>query len=194
MKINKSFTAMLLTGFLCTGLMAQAQEGHREARKEMQAYVQENVLPVMQAQRGKLDPLLSAQEQAELTAIRTEMKSLHKERQALSPKRSDRSETPKTGQGPSEAERAAFQTLRERREQITERARPILQAHEADISGLLNEVATERQQWRTDMRAIMASHLGEMPRSGKYGQGNKPGRAMAGMGHMHQPMGFLLWD
>ncbi|MEL6846766.1 MAG: hypothetical protein AAFP02_26480, partial [Bacteroidota bacterium] len=78
MKVKHSILALLI--FFAAGTaLAQKGKGHHqgahnpEMRKAIKAYTQENVLPVMQTQRAKLDASLSRSEQKELEAIRTEL-------------------------------------------------------------------------------------------------------------------------
>lgn len=222
MNASKSIATLLLTGLLGASLIAQpgARERHPELRKEMHAYMEAHVLPVMQAQRNKLDASLSPQEQSELTAIRTEMKALRKETHAQAPKGRRNGDPAAKGEKPTEQQRAQFQASREQMHQLMERARPILEAHKTDISSLMDEIATEREQWHTDIQAMRTAQLGDRPEGERphrpgdgmdrpphqrgdstmaphrgEGPGHRgPGRGRPGMGNMQHPMGFLLWD
>ncbi|MBC8083967.1 MAG: hypothetical protein H7Z21_12210, partial [Hymenobacter sp.] len=83
MKTTLTKTLALLLVLLATTLATRAglNRGGRRgadhpARREIKAYVEQNVLPVLRQQRQQLEPQLAPTDQAQLVTYRTELKAL----------------------------------------------------------------------------------------------------------------------
>ena len=88
MKSNLLKTAPLLLLLLSATIMGVARGGRhrrkgRPGRREVKAYFQANILPVLQQQRQKLEPQLSAADRTQLATYRTQLKALKEQGQAL---------------------------------------------------------------------------------------------------------------
>ena len=132
---------------LMIGLVAQAgfaqkpqsdRSEMRKARKEVKAYVEENILPVLQKQRSKLDAELSSQEQSALSEIRSELKALREEGKELRPAKRDMK---RSGEMPSQEEREAMRSQAKAHRLVMNRAWAIADAHESSIYRLTDELA-----------------------------------------------------
>ncbi len=225
--------SFLLIGFLSLS-QAFGQQPSQEERKafkeakkalheESRAYVEENILPVMQAQRAKLDLILSAAEQQELDAIRAELKNQreekHEQKKAFHQKKG--TERPQQRPEPTEEQIEQMRAQQKAHRQLMTRAWAIADAHESSIYKLLDEVADDRKSWKEDLDQIRTENLADIR---KEKEGDRPikrqERGMEGKGgkghpHMHkgpqhgpqgggtmghlrkvtsEPVAFLLWD
>lgn len=216
----QSWIPCLLVGILIqSGLFAQSDDTRKAVRAEMHQYASEQIVPVMKVQRTKLNTYLSPAEQTQLDEIRSSIKALKAEKEASGFARRGQRHHQKGQAAPSPEQREEFRQMREkmRAEMHTqmERARSILEDHRDEINTLLEEVATERAQWKTDMRAIAEKHMDEdhkerrphrhpkhhaRPDSAQTERVRPPhprehGRkGKNGMHSFSRPMGFLLWD
>lgn len=216
----QSWISCLLVGILIqSGLFAQSNDNRKVAQAEMHQYVSEQIVPVMKVQRTKLDTYLSPTEQNQLDEIRLAVNTLKSKKEANGISRPGRRHHQKGQAPPSPEQREEFQQMREemRAEMHTqiEGARSILENHQDEIESLLEEVATERAQWKTDMRAIAEKHMGERDKGDRPHRHSKhharPDSAQAerarpphprehgrkgrhGLNGFSRPMGFLLWD
>lgn len=192
------------------GLYAQPGMGpharHQEPDPAIKAYLETNVLPVMSQQRAELELLLTEAEKAEIQEIRAGLQALRAQR--MEQRRAHR-ETMDQGRGErprlTEAQRQAMQEHRTAHRRLMTRAWAIVDAHEADFNALFDEIADERETWRTDLHELRAEaraegRRGQGPRQhGPRAQGNRgagPGhRGPGGQGPAFlQPVHFLLWD
>ncbi|MEL6593506.1 MAG: T9SS type A sorting domain-containing protein, partial [Bacteroidota bacterium] len=165
-----------------------------EMRKAMKAYTQENVLPVMQTQRAKLDASLSRSEQKELEDIRTELAELKAEIKAMRKKGKPQGE-------PSEAQRSAKQAHHKAMRQLMTRAWAIADAHEAKIQSLFTEIEPQAKVWKEEMRNIAEQYRPEDAPQRPEGEDHPEAhhrqrgpRGMKGMRALHSPVRFVLWD
>lgn len=203
--------SILLVVFLASIGFAQAPDRKRSemraAKKEIKSYMQENVLPVLREQRARLDASLSSQDQAALDQIRKEMKVLREEAKALRPakrKMSQKKEMPGQEQGDAMRKHAKSHRL------LMNRAWAIADAHESIIYQLIDEIAPQKEQWASDIKAIMEKYrpapegdeLENAPDAGPHhGKGRPGGRKFRGLHgklgqlkQLGQPAMFLLWD
>jgi len=195
----------------------------KQAKKEMhqqaRAYAQENVLPLMQAQRAKLDQQLSGAEQQELEAIRTElqaMKDAHKaKKKAL--RKEHQGERPEQRPAPTQEQIDAMRTHKKEMRLLMNRAWAIADAHEASIYQLLDEMEDDKQVWKEELGEMMKEHRADFQKDHEGQRPIKPQqRAERGAGKhmgpgMHKgpqhggllgpirkvisdPVAFLLWD
>lgn len=153
MKNSGSFSKKMLFSLaviatLCTGIVvAKPSVFEKNPREAIKAYLEANVLPVLRAQRQKLEETLSAEEQQQISALREQMQALRPRKEASGDTRREK---------PTEEQREARATRRTERSQLMAEATSIAQQHEATIADLTAEIEDQRQQWKDDIRAIIA--------------------------------------
>jgi hypothetical protein len=199
--------SLLLVGLFLSSLsLGQGPKADKKAlRKEVKAYVEQNIIPVMQPQRAALEAELSSRDKQELNEIRQGLQALREQKQAkmkeMRQNRKGQGERPE----PSDAQIAARREAEKAHRQLMTRAWALADAHESSIYGLLDEVREEQKQWKKDLGEMMKNHREEMkenhpeerPSGGKAGPGHHARRGHKGAGMLaifHQPVAFLLWD
>ena len=146
--IKRVFFSFALIATLCTGIAAaHPAVFEKHPREEIKAYMETNVLPVLRAQRQKLEETLSTEEKQQVSALREQMQQLRPRREA--PGDATKRERP------TEERREARASLRAERRQLMAEAASIAQPHEATIDRLMDEIEDQRQQWKDDIRAII---------------------------------------
>ncbi len=209
MKKRISMIALFAVAVI-SGAAAIAQPGgpknsHKnpEARKAVRAYIETNVWPMVSAERAKLDSELSPDEQAQLEAIRGELKVMHDE---------FRANRTRFESGPSEQRREPTEEEKQQRRenmkkvrQLKQQAWEIVDAHETTVYALLDGMADLKEQWREDIRGIMEEHRPEdAPERSKHSErmnhghnGRFGARGPRGLKFMLgniEPVGFVLLD
>lgn len=200
--------------FLGLGLNLHAQDKQAEhkmkrleAQKEVKAYVDREIKPVVASQRVKLDAYLSKKEQREIENLRTEKQLLRKESFEF------RKEIRANYTGPnslSEDQKAKSRELQKKKRLLDTRIWAIADAHETEIAKLLDEMDPHMETWQTEMRLLKQKSLPQRsgdrsewlkssPRQGLKGGhrgGFRPGGNMGvmNMRGLKSPIGFLLWD
>lgn len=197
-----------LIGF--SSIYAQADRQSRNIhQQEMQSYVENHVLPVVNPQRDKLDAILSLADRQEVADIRTDLQSMRENR----PKRQH-----KKGETPSAEQKEEFRAMMKTRRLLMTRAWAVADKYETEIAQLLDEIEPHAKTWKEEIRKIKETHRSTKPtndeghsrehrkghrdHSGEHGpRGHHAPRhrkgGMMGMGSlkgMHSPVGFLLWD
>ncbi len=126
----KSFVLSLLLAFLLsTSIQGFSQKKHHnpEMRKELRAYSQENILPVLREQRLKLDNEISAADKKEIDVLRAKRQKLHDSKKALHKKykaQGNHAKAPAT-----EAQKAEHKALHEQHKQINAAAMVIAERY-----------------------------------------------------------------
>jgi len=196
MKANKLTAAgLLLLIILATSLVGLARGGrHRggnhPGRREVRSYVEANVLPVLRQQRQKLEPQLSAADQAQLTTYRTQLQALKTQGQALRHSINPSGERPATRPTLTEAQQKQAHELRLQARSIMLGVAQIAQKYDGAITQLIQEVQPQKEKWRTDIQAIVAKSV--TPEQQKLAA--VPGRLHQrdGLRHFFKPAMFLL--
>ncbi|MFK7926011.1 MAG: T9SS type A sorting domain-containing protein [Bacteroidia bacterium] len=216
MKIHIIIFALLIglgsTAFGQKGKSHHKRSHNPEMRKAMKAYTQENVLPVMQAQRQKLDASLSLSEKQEVEEIRSELDQLRETGKSM------RQQMHKTESKPTEAQRTEMYAHRKAMRLLMNRAWEIADRHEADIQTLMTELEPQAENWKQEMRSIAEQYRPEdaperedrperptRPEGMRKGEGHphadrdgahrpKGPQRGAAMLDMRSPVRFLLWD
>lgn len=127
------------------------EKGNPEMRKAIRQYGKENILPAMREQRLKLDAELSAQEKAEIVAVREQLKA---DKKVMQEKRQKFREAREKGTLDKEAMRAEMKPLREKHEANIAKIRAIAQKHEAKITQLREEIKPQIEKWKADIEKI----------------------------------------
>ncbi len=213
----QSWVSCLLVGTLIqSGLFAQSDDTRKAARAEVHQYISEQIAPVMKVQRTKLDTYLSPEEQTQLSEIRSELKALKAEKEASGFTRKGRKHHQEGQTPPTPEQREEFQQMRAKMHAQMEEARSILETHKDEIKTLLEEIAPEREQWKTDIGTIKEKHMGEREekdRPSRRHHGHHRARPDSAQDHLRpphppehrgkgrhgmvgfaRPMGFLLWN
>lgn len=138
---------------------SKAQKGKaKELRTALKAYHEENVQPVMLAQRAKLETQLSTEDKATIAALRAKKEVQKAEMKAAK----------QAGQRPgkpTEAQRAEHKADRET-------IKALLTKYETDIESLLAEIKPQAEQWKQETKAIMEEYRPER----KEKAGNQQGQ------------------
>ena len=146
---KRVFFSFALIATLCTGIAAAKPAAfEKNPQEEIKAYIEAKVLPVLRAQRQKLEETLSAEEKQQISALREQMQQLRDQRREAPGDATKR-------ERPTEEQREARASLRAERRQLMAEAASIAQPHEATIDRLMDEIEDQRQQWKDDIRAII---------------------------------------
>ncbi|NLR91033.1 hypothetical protein [Flammeovirga agarivorans] len=156
-----------------------------EAKKEINAYMKANVLPVMIEQRKELDKKLSSSEKKEIESLRARINTLKAQKENM-PKR-DRS------QEPTEEQRKAFEAAKKEMRLIMTDAWAIVDNHEADFEALKEGNKENAEKWKADMKAIFDKYKPEGAEGKRGGKGGRHGKMGMMMDQNKAPM-FLLMD
>lgn len=200
----RRFFAPLLLGLLSVSVTGLAQHGRQHppqdggspARREMAAYVQANVLPVVRQQRQKLESQLSAADRAQLSTYRTQLQDLKLRERALRKSfRPAAGSPPETRPALTEAQREQVRQLRTETQAIRQRVAQLARQYEGPIKQLAQEVQPQKEKWAADLKAIASKsatpgqHEKTAPQQGQ-GQGQPHGRGP--LSHYFRPAAFLL--
>lgn len=159
-------------------------------RKEVQQYRQAQILPVLQAQRAKLEPRIAEDDRQELARLREVFQQMRKERAAIlaQAKAEQRRPTPE--------ERERLKALHQAHEADFEALKALVDRYRDDIDALMEEIEPQRQQWEADLAAIHEKYRpeGAMPpppdEARPHGKGHRPPagkRAKGKKGHHGLP-------
>lgn len=150
---------LMIALFVSTQVFAQKGKGeHKEMRKEMKAYKDANILPVIKAQRLKLESELSEAEKNTISKIRTEMEANKEEHKGF---RKEMQKNKKSGGEPSETQKAKMEEIRAKKKQAMETLKPIAKAHKETLKALNEEIAPKKETWETDLQAIRSKHISD---------------------------------
>jgi len=174
---------------------AQFKEKRKATRDDIKSYREENVIPVLQAQRAKLEPKISAEDKA----LISELRAKHAQR-------------PKRLENPSieeqKAAKAQFEANKEERQAHKEQIKALLKTYETDIDALYAEIEPQVEEWKSEMKEIAAENrpadakkrqhkkdLGEGKKQGQGGRKARMGDRGDKRGHvLLSKMSFLLLD
>jgi len=204
MKIKHLLWTAILTG-ISLSLSARAERGqrgmrtHPEARKEIKAYVEQEVLPILAPARAQLDTYIGETEKNHLEEIRSQIKSLKDEGKIL---RKSFIEARRQGEYPSQEDIDKMRALGKERRHLMDQAWAIADQYEIEIYEILDQLKPEAEAWKEDMKAIVEKYKPEdaEPQSSRDSKGKgerKRGRRKSGnpVGRLLQsPVHFLIWD
>ncbi|GAB5555576.1 MAG: hypothetical protein Sapg2KO_51670 [Saprospiraceae bacterium] len=143
-------------------------EKGKELRQALKAYHEENVQPVMLAQRAKLEAQLSSEDKATIEALRAKKEGM-KAKMKESKGKGQRPEKP------SETQRAEHKADRET-------IKALLTKYETDIESLLAEIKPQAEEWKEETKAIVDQYRPERTEKAgeKAGEKNRKMRAQKG--------------
>lgn len=148
-----------------------SEEKRNQLKAEVEAYRQNNIEPILQQQRAKLDEKIAPENQALIEELRTLR--------------------PAKGERPTDEQR---QAMRDHQDDI----QYLLKTYSPDIRELFEEIKSQAEQWQADLRAIHEQYRPEdAPEKGskrghkdrKHRQGGRHGQDDMGM---LRPLHFLL--
>lgn len=152
---------------------AQFKEKRKATRDDIKSYREENVIPVLQAQRAKLESKISAQDKA----LISELRAKHAQR----PKRLDNPSIEE-----QKAAKAQFEANKEERQAHKEQIKALLKTYETDIDALYAEIEPQVEEWKSEMKEIAAEnrpadakkrqHKKDLGEGKKQGQGGRKAR------------------
>lgn len=168
---------------------------HKALRKEIKAYRQKNVWPVMRAQRQKLEAVMSAADRQKVADLRSQM---HMARTRMRTFRKELHESHPAGKRPelTEEQRKVVKTHHKTMRKSRYAAWELADKYETTIDALLSEIKPQKKKWRQEIKAIKIKHLGERKKEAHDEMGKK--RHRRGRHHrmkrLHHPISFLLLD
>lgn len=201
----KKITVWLLAMVLTVPMLAQGPEGidkekHKQARAQMKAYVEQNILPVMIENRMDFEDFLSAEEKETIADLRVRQQELKEKGKAHRAEMRNKRQSGADFQ-PSEEQRNQRRLARKEMRLITTAAYEIIDEHEDFFLAMEGDLADKKKTWKKDMKAIMEAAMGSEERPGharpgrhaRPGQG-RPGNSPEGMrrgrrGGHHGPAG-----
>ena len=128
---------------------------------EMKTYKNQNIKPVLLEQRQKLEPQISADDQAEIRELRVAMKAAKQEIKAVKEKYKAVADKSIRGRKPGKPH-ADIEAIKEKYAEKHKAAQALAQKYDAQITALLKEIESDRTQWESDMREIKDEHFGEI--------------------------------
>lgn len=187
--------AVLLTSFSTLAQPSQnTQAAGLPARRAAQAYVQQNVLPVVRQQRQKLDPLLSSSDKAQLAIYRTQLQELRQRGKALRQSFRGAGTTPQaTRPALTDAHKQQLQQLRNENKTLQQEVAKLAQKYEGDIARLAQEVQPQKEQWATDLNALQKQNTTPEQQE-KLKQRRGKGRQHNTTARFFRPAFFLLMN
>ena len=197
--VTPRFLTLALAALLSTSVAGHAQSGQqhphedRPARREVAAYYQANVLPVVRQQRQKLEAQLSAPDRAQLATYRSQLKDVKTRgkalRQSLHPAGTPAGTRPEL----TDAQRQQMQQLRTETRDIMQRVAQLAKQYEANIAQLAREVEPQKEKWAADMKAIVSKNATSEQQENTSHHGHR----MHGDGQLRpyfRPVAFLLME
>jgi hypothetical protein len=200
---TQNFNLLTIGVLLAFWLLASAfqMQSKPGTRKEVKAYLKENVFPVVAEQRKKLDRELSAEEKTQIEQIRTQLKEMRQEMRANRKRFKHQEEL-------SQEQKEQFREQRKAHRQLMNQAWEIADRHDDRIAALLEEMQEDAHKWKEDIHNMV-----KQERTQSYEQGEnrerKGGRRAERMhrqrGHFRKngprhlmkvfrPVQFLLFD
>ncbi|MEM9929898.1 MAG: T9SS type A sorting domain-containing protein [Bacteroidota bacterium] len=148
-------------------LRTAAREEHREAmknvdrkglREALHQHHETEVLPVLRAQRAKLDANISKADQQKITVLRQDMAQLRAERKA---KRADKKQERERGNEHDgmRKKRPAHAALTPEQEAQKAEVKALTEKYKPAIKALFEEIKPQAEQWRAEREAIKAEFL-----------------------------------
>ncbi|RSK46878.1 T9SS type A sorting domain-containing protein [Hymenobacter rigui] len=188
-----ALSALLTFTSLATSARPTHQPGpDQPARREIRAYVQQNVLPTVRRQRQKLEAQLSTSDKAQLAVYRAQLHDLRQRGQELrrsfaaaNPAQPDA--TPATRPTLTEPQQQQLQQLRTETRTLLQSVGQLAQKYDTDIARLSQELKPQKEQWTTDIKAITTRY--------PTATASQPHRRRAGsVARFFRPAAFLLLD
>jgi hypothetical protein len=156
----------------------------KKMHEEIKAYKEQNVLPTLAVQRGKLEQVLSDEDKATIAELRPIFAEVKEQREANMKNRKERKERPTPEM--HEKMKAERKAAKEKMRPHVEVLQALVEKYDADIERLHQELETEHKTWKEDIKAINEKHKpanmeeGERMRRGKMHPRHENHRKMRG--------------
>jgi hypothetical protein len=126
-----------------------------ELRKEIKAYIDKNVMPILKEQRAKLDSKISPQDQQKLAELRKKLETLKEQRKNF------KKEFGKAMQNDElNAEQLLKrQELRKEMKAIRQNSKEMAKIYEKEILEVTAPLEKQREQWKQDIQAIVQKYV-----------------------------------
>lgn len=189
------------------GYQGRKAKMNPEAKKEIKAYMEKEVFPVLKPEREKLDSYIGETERNLLASIRIEMKKMREEGREF---RKTMMEARKNGQEPSQEQIDKMRAMRKDSRLLMDQAWKIADEYEIEIYEILDGLKGDAEKWHKDLKAIHEKYKPEGEHAGsdharpnrkgeRPGKGEHTGKRRMGMGSpvdrlLQSPVQFLLWD
>lgn len=190
MKRTKLFIIAIITiatlGVSFVGVAQKEKKNKREeARTEIQAYMKTNVLPVILEKRKEFDSQLSNSEKKKLVALRSRMDALKKERETMQRPEGE----------PSDEQKKKHYEMEKEMRHITTAAWEIADKHESDLLAVKTSTESQKQQWESDIKAIMEKYSpNKEKREKSHGEHKRKFKTGQQIFQHNKPVMFLLMD
>ncbi len=185
--MKKNILILILGLVVTTIAFGQRKKGHHkpnpEAKKEMEAYIEKNVIPVLQKAQNEMDAQLSAEDLAFIQGKRKEVAALKANKKAeRDAKKADRKAMKEEFEKMTEEERKAFKeekraerkAMHEKRKRekgnanSKEEVKAFMERNQELITNTMTALKPNYKKWITDQKAILE----------KYAPENAPARKM----------------
>lgn len=190
--------------------IAKHKKRKGKLQKEIRAYMEKNVMPVLKEHRAKLDAKLKAEDQQKLAELRKKLETLKEQRKDF---RKEYGKAMKNNELTAE-QLLKMQAMRKETKDAMKTSREMAKTYEKEIAEVTAPLEKQREQWKQDIMAIVQKHWQEkmkdkqkdapsekenkddkdQPKNNKENFGGKRGGAMLrGLKGM-KPAAFLLLD
>ncbi|WP_151089124.1 T9SS type A sorting domain-containing protein [Hymenobacter baengnokdamensis] len=191
---------LVLLLLLVTNVVTSAQPGaghqagpSQPLRQEIKAYLNATVLPVLRQQRQKLEAQLAPADQAQVVTYRAQLQALRAQGQALR-QRIMPAEAP-AGTRPTFTadQQQQVHALRLQAKSIMLSVAQLALKYDANIQKLTQEIAPQKAQWATDIKAIVAKNTTPEQQE-KLAKWAGLAARRSGLRKLFRPAAFLLLD
>ncbi len=149
---------------------------NKELRKELKAYIDQNVMPVLREQRNKLESKITLQDRQKLEELRKQLAVLQAQRHDSRKdfRKEQKGATEKVEM--TEEQRNKIKALRSQIKIIMQSSKEIAKSYSTDIEQLLTPIQSQKEQWKQDMKAICDKYTINSPDSTNKRGGNGRGK------------------
>jgi hypothetical protein len=149
---------------------------NKELRKELKAYIDQNVMPVLREQRNKLESKITLQDRQKLEELRKQLAVLQAQRHDFR-KDFHKEQKGATEKGEmTEEQRNKIKEVRTQMKTIMQSSKEIAKSYSTDIEQLLTPMQSQKEQWKQDMKAICDKYTANSPDSTHKHGGNGRGK------------------
>jgi Secretion system C-terminal sorting domain len=132
------------------GKKRKDKKRHKGLKKEIKAYIDQKVLPVLREQRNKLESKITLQDRQKLDELRKELESLQGQRKSF---RKDMIQILEKDEI-SEEQRSKMKEVHNKMQSIMQSSKEIAKNYTSDIEVLLLPLESQKEQWKQDIKAI----------------------------------------
>ncbi|MDQ2771046.1 MAG: T9SS type A sorting domain-containing protein [Bacteroidota bacterium] len=206
MKSNHAKLLAILVVLVLSASVASLARGGRHRgegrpiRREIKAYFQANIMPVLRQQRQKLEPQLAAADRAQLATYRTQLKALKEQGRALRQAVAPAAGSPApAGTRPvlTDAQREQAHQLRFQAQGIMLNVAEMARKYDGPITKLTEEVQPQKEQWAADIKGIVAKNATpeqQQKMAARQGRRHGEGHGRGSLRKFFKPAMFLLLD